>query len=230
MTPRSNALLASLPDREFMAMAGPMQLVSLVKGQTLFEAGQTPQEVHYPVGAIVSMMVELSDGFSVETHMFGKSCMVGVGTVGSPSFYSAKVRSSGLAYRLSVEDLRRAWQTCPTYMASAQMALQRVFRQLSQSIVCSKRHSVDQQLVRWILTTLDRTPSDIITVTHQELSELLGFRREAVTLAMGRFHELGYLSSCRGLLTVLDRSRLEEAVCDCYWTSLEKAPTLSSQP
>ena len=114
-------------------------------------------------------------------------------------------------------------------MVSAQMALQRVFRQLSQSIVCSKRHSVDQQLVRWILTTLDRTPSDTITVTHQELSELLGFRREAVTLAMGRFHETGYIASCRGLLTVLDRSRLEEAVCDCYWTSLEKAQTPGSQ-
>lgn len=139
MTPRSNALLSALPDQEFMTMTGPMQLVSLVKGQTLFQAGQTPQDVHYPVGAMVSMMVELSDGFSVETHMFGRTCMVGVGAIGVPSFYAAKVRSSGLAYRLPVEHLQQARQTCPTYVTNSQQAMQRVFRQLSLAIACGKK-------------------------------------------------------------------------------------------
>ncbi len=206
-------------------MTGPMQLVSLVKGQTLFQAGQTPQDVHYPVGAVVSMMVELSDGFNVETHMFGQSCMVGVGAIGAPSFYAAKVRNSGLAYSLPVEHLQQARQTCPTYVTNSQQAMQRVFRQLSLAIACGKRHCVEQQLARWMLTTLDRTLSDVIPITHQELSELLGFRREAVTLALGKFCESGLVACARGQLNVLDRGRLEALSCDCYWLGQDQPAT-----
>jgi CRP-like cAMP-binding protein len=222
MSPHTNELLAHIPDEEFMSMTRNMKLVSLVKGQTLFEAGQIPSEVHYPVGAVASMMIELSDGFSVEAHMFGKACMVGVGTIGVPSFYSAKVRSSGLAYSLPVENLRQAWQTCPGYASASQRAMQRVFRQLSQSVICGKRHSVDQQLIRWILISLDRTLTEIIPITHQELSELLGFRREAVTLALGKLCETGLISCGRGQLTVMDRQKLETLACDCYWIGQEK--------
>ena len=222
MTPRCNELLSAIPDHEFNAMTSHMQLVSLVKGQTLFEAGQTPQTVHYPVGAIVSMMLELRDGFSVETHMFGQSCMVGVGAIGMPSFYSAKVRRSGLAYRLSVAHLQQARQTCPAYVSSSHQAMQRMFRQLSLAIICGKRHSVEQQLARWMLSTLDRTPSDTIPITHLELSDLLGFRREAVTLALGKFCDTGLVACGRGQLSVLDRRRLEKLSCDCYWLGQDR--------
>lgn len=223
MTPRSNELLANLPDHEFVTMTSRMQLVSLVKGQVLFEAGQRLQEVHYPVGAFVSMMVELSDGFSVEANMFGQSCMVGVGATGIPSFYCAKVRSSGLAYRLALEDLKQARMTCPAYVFNSQDAMQRMFRQLALLIICGKRHSVEQQLARWMLTTLDRTLSDVIPITHQELSELLGFRREAVTLSLGRFCESGLIAGSRGQLYVLDRSKLENFSCDCYRLGLARS-------
>lgn len=222
MSPRTNELLVNIPDREYELITENMKLVSLVKGQTLFEIGQIPTEVHYPVGAMVSMIIELEDGFSVETYMMGKSCMVGVGAVGVPSFYRAKVRSSGLAYRLSVDKLRQAWQSCPSYVTTSQIAIQRVFKQLSQSVICGKRHSVDQQLIRWMLTTLDRTLSDIIPITHQELSELLGFRREAVTHALGKLYELGLIACCRGQLTVRDRGKLEALSCDCYRIGRER--------
>ena len=217
MIPRTNELLAHIPDDEYQAIASGMKLVSLIKGQTLFECGQIPAEVHYPVGAVVSMMMDLNDGYTVEAHMFGKSCMVGVGAVGVPSFYRAKVRSSGLAYRLCVDDLKRAWSSCPNYANGAQKTVHRLVQQLSQSVVCSKRHSVDQQLIKWILITLDLTFSETVPITHQELSELLGFRREAVTLALGKLCDSGLIACCRGQLTVCHREALESLSCDCYW-------------
>lgn len=217
MNPDTNTLLANIPENEYAEITRNMKIVSLVKGQTLFEMGQIPAEVHYPVGAVVSMMLDLEDGYSVETHMLGRSCMVGMGAVGVPSFYRAKVRSSGLAYRLSVADLRRTWCECPGYVSASQRAMQGVLKQLAQSVVCSKRHAVDQQLIKWILTTLDRALSVTIPITHQELSELLGFRREAVTLALGKLAEAGLILCCRGQLTVLQRRALENLSCDCYW-------------
>ena len=151
--------------------------------------------------------------------------MVGVGSIGVPSFYRATVRGSGLAYALPTESLTQARQTCPSYVAGSHRAMQRLFKQLSQSLVCGKRHSVDQQLIKWILITLDRTLSETIPITHQELSELLGFRREAVTLALGKLCDMKAILCCRGQLKVLDRSALERLTCDCYWEGHEGVKT-----
>ena len=108
MSPHTNELLAHIPDEEFMSMTRNMKLVSLVKGQTLFEAGQIPSEVHYPVGAVASMMIELSDGFSVEAHMFGKACMVGVGTINDGiSIGSILVSLVGAVILLAIVNLFR---------------------------------------------------------------------------------------------------------------------------
>lgn len=217
MTPKLNALLAYLPDSEFEAMESRMQLVSLCKGQTLFRVGDIPLHVYYPVGAVVSMMNDLPDGYCVETYMMGKACMVGVAATHGPSFYRATVRSSGLAWRMLLSDLKSLSVQCPAYTAGSQRAMRQIVMQMSQSLVCSKRHTVEQQLMRWMLITLDRTLEPIIPVTHQELSEILGFRREAITLTFCKLARQGCIRTSRGQIEVLDRAALETFSCECYW-------------
>ena len=199
-----------------------MELVSLVKGETIFKMGDIPTHVYYPVGAIVSMMIDMADGYSVETYMLGKSSTVGA--LNAPSFYRAYVRSSGLAYRLPMSILQREYLFCPVYMRVAMTAMRGMLMQLSQSIACGKHHSVEQQLIRWMLITLDRISTSKIAITHKELSGILGFRREAMTLSLSlkKLTGLGYIESRRGEIEVINRKGLEALSCDCYWIGQEK--------
>ena len=197
-----------------------MELLSLVKGETIFKMGDIPTHVYYPVGAIVSMMIDMADGYSVETYMLGKSSTVGA--LNAPSFYRAYVRSSGLAYRLPMSILQREYLFCPVYMRVAMTAMRRMLMQLSQSIACGKHHSLEQQLIRWMLITLDRISTSKIAITHKELSGILGFRREAMTLSLKRLTGLGYIESRRGEIEVINRKGLEALSCDCYWIGQEK--------
>lgn len=222
MEPRINTLLAVLPETEYDRLTRHMSLVSLCQGQTLFDIGDIPEHVYYPVGALVSMRIDMPDGYGMEVNMLGKTCMVGIGTVGEPSFYRAKVRETGLAYRMPASTLQRERLACPVYMQGAYAAIRRLLVQQAQTLVCAKRHSVDQQLIRWVLLTLDRTLAATISVTHQELAEMLGVRREAVTLAIGRLSEAGCVTTLRGEMEVLDRAGLEARACDCYWQGQEK--------
>ncbi len=224
MNPRTNEIIGAIPEHEYGFFKQHLKLVSLSSGQVLFEAGQSPSCVYYPVGAVVSMINPQPDGKDVEMHMLGKLCMVGAGlsNLGIQSFYQAKVRSGGLAYRLDAHHLRRIWDECPVYKLTAQRAMHRLFLELSQSVVCSKKHSVDQQLIRWILLTLDNTLTASISITQQSLSQLLGLRREAVSLSMLKLEENGWIAKSRGAFTVLDRKNLELAACDCYWTAQQK--------
>lgn len=148
MSPRSNCLLSDLPAAEYEAFTRHLTLVFLRKGQVLFDVGEVPRYVHYPVGAVVSMLQDSRDGEPLETCMLGKTCMVGVATVGQPSFYQARVRSSGPAYQLSVSTLRQLRSQCPTYCLQATEAVNRVIMKMSQTLVCSRHHGLDQQLIR----------------------------------------------------------------------------------
>lgn len=199
-----------------------MQLVSLKKGETLLTFGQIPFYVYYPIGAIVSMICASDLEHEIETYMLGRTCMVGVAAINSPSFYRARVRSAGLAYRLAVNSLLKYRADCTQYMAHAQEAWLTMTKHLSQGIVCGKLHKIEQQLIRWILVTLDRSLTSNIDMTHKEISSLLGFRRENVTLAMNRFSELGLIKQSRGNFVVADRTGLEKLSCECYWTSIGK--------
>lgn len=200
-----------------------MTLVTLRKGETLFHAGEVPRHVYFPVNAIVSMLIDMEDGASIETYMLGHACMVGVGTEGQPSFYRARVRHSGLAYRMSAQALLHARAQCPVYTQTVLAATNRMLMQLTQTIACGKRHTIAQQLMRWMLITLDRTLGVHIEITHQELGEVLGFRREAITLALGKMTSQGFIRIQRGEVEVLDRSALEARVCECYWTGQQRA-------
>lgn len=218
MSPRTNELLSRLPEHEYEAFAGQLKLVFLRKGQVLFHAGEVPRQVWFPTGAVVSMMNDSPQGDPLETFMFGKSCMVGVATVGKPSFYRAQVRTAGPAYQLPVSALQALRSQCPTYFLHAVESVNRMVMQLSQALVCSKHHPLEQQLIRWLLISLDRSTDAQIQITHLELSELLGVRREAVTHSLGNMVECDAIALRRGVIEVLDRQALEAHACDCYWT------------
>ena len=222
MNPRINDLLANLPEHEYEKLRAHMELVSLPKGKDLFLTGQEPDHVHYPVGAIVSMMRDLPDGFSVETYMLGKANAVGLSGWHGLHYFRANVRHSGLAYRIPMPIFRMLIMECPAHAAAISMGMTRMIMQLSQAVMCGKHHSVEQQLIRWMLITLDRTLEPEIQSTHQEISERLGFRREAITLALGKLTALGYIRSRRGVIEVIQREGLEALACDCYWMGQEK--------
>lgn len=217
MNPRINALLAGLPESEYRLLISHMELVSLPKGRDLFTTGQVPSHVYYPVGALISMMKDMPDGFSVETYMIGKAGLMGIVALDGPSHYRANVRDAGLAYRIPLPVLKSLLPHCPVHERAITSTMRRMLIQLTQAVVCGKHHSVEQQLIRWMLISVDRTLEPVIHLTHQEVSERLGFRREAITLALGKLTALGYVVSRRGEIQVTQREGLEAMVCDCYW-------------
>lgn len=233
MNPRINLLLADLPDDEYERLTAHMELVSLSKGQDLFVPGQKCDYAYYLVGAIVSVMKDMPDGYSVETYMLGKNHAVGLTSLGSIDCYRnyrANVRHSGLAYRIALETLRKLLPECRVHATALNHTMIRMLMQLSQAVVCSKHHPVEQQLIRWMLITLDRTLEPVIDMTHQEVAERLGFRREAITLALGKLTAMGCLVTRRGVIEVIERGCLESLVCDCYWIGQEKVKPDFGQP
>lgn len=222
MNPRINALLNDLPENEYDWLTPHLELHSLQKGRDLFLKGWTSSHVYFPVGALVSMMMDMDDGYSVETYMVGNTGLIGWAAVDRPSYYRANVRHSGLAYRIEAPLLKSLLTQCPSLAMAIANTIRRMVMQLSQAVLCGKRHSVEQQLIRWILISLDRTLEPRITMTHQEIAERLGFRREAITLALGKLSAIGCVDSRRGQVEVGDRAELEAMVCDCYWIGQEK--------
>ncbi len=207
-----------------------MELVSLPKGRDLFITGQISPHVYYPVGALVSMMMDMPDGFSVETYMVGNAGLIGWGSLEGPSHYRANVRHAGLAYRIPGPLLKSLLPHCPMHAIVISSNMRRMVMQLAQGVVCGKRHSVEQQLIRWMLISLDRTLEPVIEMTHQEIAERLGFRREAITLALGKLTAMECIVSRRGVIEVTQRTELETMVCDCYWIGQEKPKPDFNQP
>jgi len=218
MNPHLNAMLDGLPQSEYSALVSQMELVSLSKGQDLFQTGQYASHVYYPVGALISMMMDLSDGFSAETYMVGRAGLIGWAVLQAPSRYRANVRHPGLAYRLAGSTHTSLLPHCPLYAQSILERMRRMVLELAQSVVCGKHHSVEQQLIRWMLHSIDHLLEPLIQMTHQEMAERLGFRREAITLALGKLAALGHIHITRGMIEVTQRSGLESLVCECYWS------------
>jgi len=226
MPPRVNELLAQLPDPEYQIISPHLELLSLPKGRDLFRMGEVPSHLYYPVGAVVSVMKDMDDGYSVETYMLGKADLVGHCAFLGPSFYRANVRSAGLAYRIPVPHLRQLLVKCPSHNGAVMQSMGRMIARMAQNIVCGKHHSVEKQLMRWMLVTLDRTLRPVIEMTHREMADRLGFRREAITLALGKLMERGFILAHRGHMEVVDRAALESLVCDCYWIGQGRAKPL----
>jgi CRP-like cAMP-binding protein len=216
--PNQNHLLAALLNAEFDRLAPHLELVPLLLGDVLYESGGKLQHVYFPTTAIISLHYVLENGGSSESAGVGNEGVLGISIFmgGGTTPSRAVVQTGGHAYRLKAHVLMEEFNRAGPVLRLLLRYTQALMTQMSQTAVCNRHHSVEQQLCRWLLLTLDRLPGSELTMTQELIANMLGVRREGVTEAAGRLQTAGYIRYRRGHITVLDRIGLEAAVCECY--------------
>ena len=187
-------------------------------GTVLYEAGDAQRYIYFPLDCIVSLLYVLRDGASAEIAVVGKDGAIGVALFmgGATTTNRAVVQSAGSAYRLTGRRLKQEFERHGEMLHVLLRYTQGLITQMAQTAVCNRHHSVDQQLCRWLLLSLDRLESNQLNMTQELIANMLGVRREGVTEAAGRLQKLGIIEYRRGRITVLDRRRLEKLSCECY--------------
>ena len=217
-SPLQNHLLAALPPDIQERLLPELELFPLPLGKVLYESGDTLRHVYFPTDSIVSLLYVMENGSSAEISVVGNEGLVGVslfmGGESTPS--RAIVQSAGSAYRLPGQKLKDEFNRHGDLMLLMLRYTQALITQMAQTAVCNRHHTIDQQLCRWLLLSLDRLPSNRLTMTQELIANMLGVRREGVTDAAGKLQKLGVISYNRGQITVLDRPRLETLTCECY--------------
>jgi len=220
---RQNYLLAALSAAEFEHLSPHLELVQMLLGDVLYESGGELRYVYFPATCIVSLLYVMEDGASVEIAGVGNEGVIGVALVtgGESMPHLAMVQCAGYAYRLKSQLLKEAFNRGGGRRSSAMQNLllrytQVLITQVSQTAVCNRHHSVEQQLCRWLLSSLDRSPSNELTMTQELIAHMLGVRREGITEAAGKLLHADLISYRRGHITVLDRSGLAKRACECY--------------
>jgi CRP-like cAMP-binding protein len=216
--PSQNHLLAALPTAEFERLASYLELVPLPLGEVLYEPGEQLQHAYFPTTAIVSLHYVMESGASAETAGVGNEGVVGIslfmGGDSTPS--SAVVQTAGHAYRLESRHLKEEFKRGGLMQHLLLRYTQALITQVTQTAVCNRHHSVEQQLCRWLLLTLDRVSTRELVMTQELVASMLGVRREGITEAAGKLKHAGLISYRRGHISVLERSGLETRVCECY--------------
>ena len=216
--PQDNRLLAALPADVRASLAPFLELVSLPLGMAVYESGGKQRYVYFPTSGIVSLLYVLEDGSSAEIAVTGNEGLVGIslfmGGESTPS--RAVVQSAGEAYRLNATVLKTLFEKGGALQHLLLRFTQALITQMTQTAVCNRHHSVDQQLCRWLLLSLDRLPSNRLVMTQELIANMLGVRREGVTESAGKLQAAGLIEYRRGRITVLDRAGLEARVCECY--------------
>jgi len=217
-SPSQNHLLAALPTAEFEAMAADLELVLLPLGEMLYEPGGQMRHAYFPTSAIVSLHYVMESGASAESAGVGNEGVVGVSLFmgGDTTSSSAVVQTAGHAYRLESNRLLEEFQRAGLMQGLLLRYTQALMTQMSQTAACNRHHTVEQQLCRWLLLTLDRMQANELTMTQELIANMLGVRREGITEAAGNLQRAGFISYRRGHIAVLDRSGLEARVCECY--------------
>jgi CRP-like cAMP-binding protein len=216
--PRQNHLLAALSAPEAERVFPHLQLVPMPLGKVLYESGDTLRHVYFPTDCIVSLLYVMEDGASAEISVVGNEGLVGIALFmgGETTPSRAIVQSAGQAYRLVGQRLKDEFYRSGAMQLLLLRYTQALITQMAQTAVCNRHHSVDQQLCRWLLLSLDRLASNRLTMTQELIANMLGVRREGVTEAAGKLQKAGVISYSRGEITVLDRPRLEAMCCECY--------------
>ncbi|OEC32804.1 cAMP-binding domain of CRP or a regulatory subunit of cAMP-dependent protein kinases [Pseudomonas cuatrocienegasensis] len=216
--PQQNHLLAALSMEVKERLFSHMEWVELPLGKVLYESGDTMRHVYFPTDSIISLLYVMESGASAEISVVGNEGLVGIalfmGGESTPS--RAVVQSGGHAYRLPGQRLKDEFNRHGELLMLMLRYTQALITQMSQTAVCNRHHSIDQQLCRWLLLSLDRLPSNKLTMTQELIANMLGVRREGVTEAAGKLQRLGVIEYSRGRITVLDRHKLEELSCECY--------------
>ncbi len=216
--PHANHLLAALPTIDLTRLLPRLELVPMRLGDGLYEPGAQLEHGYFPISAIISLHYVTRSGESAELAGVGPEGVVGMPLFmgGNTTMSSAVVRASGHAYRLEREALIREFQRGEAFQSVLLRYTQALIMQISQTAACNRHHSVEQQLSRWLLWTLDRLPPRELTMTQELVASLLGVRRESVTEAAGRLQASGLIRYRRGHIDVLDRAGLQLRACECY--------------
>ena len=216
--PNQNHLLATMLDAEYDRLAPHLELIEMPLGDVLYESGDKLRHIYFPSTSIISLHYVLEDGASSEIAGVGNEGMVGISMFmgGNSTPSRAVVQTGGHGYRLMSPILMEEFNRAGAVMRLLLRYTQALITQMSQTAVCNRHHSVEQQLCRWLLLTLDRMPTNELTMTQELIANMLGVRREGVTEAAGRLQERGLIRYRRGHITVLDRAGLEDNVCECY--------------
>lgn len=216
--PNQNHLLAALPTRDFEALAADLELVPLALGQMLYDPGTQMRHAYFPTTSIVSLHYVTESGASAETAGVGNEGVVGISLFmgGDTTSSSAVVQTAGYAYRLERHLLKQAFDEAGPLQRLLLRYTQALMTQMAQTAACNRHHSVEQQLCRWLLLTLDRLPERELVMTQELVASMLGVRRESVTDAAGHLQTMGYIRYRRGHIGVLDRAGLESKACECY--------------
>ena len=216
--PEQNRLLAALAPDERERIFPHLQLVVLPLGKSLYESGDVLRHVYFPADAIVSLLYVLESGASAEIAVVGNEGLIGIALFmgGETTPSRAVVQSAGHAYRLVGQRLKEEFHRNGGVQLRLLRYTQALITQMAQTAVCNRHHSVDQQLFRWLLLSLDRLSSNELVMTQELIANMLGVRREGVTEAAGRLQKLGLIKYSRGKITVLDRPGIEALSCECY--------------
>jgi CRP-like cAMP-binding protein len=211
-------LLAALPQPSKDRVFPLLREVELPLGKEIYAAGQEVKYVYFPVDSIISLLYVMLDGHSAEISVVGREGVVGIAVfMGGESTPSrAVVQSAGTAYRLPAIELKREFNADVNVRVLLLRYTQALITQMAQTAVCNRHHTIDQQLARWLLLSLDRLPSNQLTMTQELIANMLGVRREGVTEAAGKLQKLGVIRYQRGRIKVLDRPQLEKLSCECY--------------
>jgi CRP-like cAMP-binding protein len=213
-----NLLLAALPEADCRRLSPNLEWVTLKLGQVLHESGIGLQHVYFPTDSIVSLLYVMENGESAEIAIVGNEGMVGICLFmgGETTTSRAVVQSSGHAFRLKQGYMNEEFERSGVFRRLLLRYTQALFTQTSQTAVCNQHHTVQQQLCRWLLLSIDRLPEDKLIMTQSLIADMLGVRREGVTEAAGKLQAAGAISYVRGKITVLDRPLLERTCCECY--------------
>jgi CRP-like cAMP-binding protein len=217
-SPRQNRLLAALPEAEWRRWLPQLEWASLPLGQVIYESGRPLSHVYFPTTAIVSLLYVMEDGASAEIAVVGNEGIVGIslfmGGESTPS--RAVVQSAGEGFRLKASSMKEEFNRAGPVMHLLLRYTQALITQMAQTAVCNRHHSLDQQLCRWLLLSLDRLEGTELVMTQELIANMLGVRREGVTEAALKLQKLGLISYARGRIQLLDRAGLEARTCECY--------------
>ena len=216
--PTENRLLAALPGDEYERLLPSLQQVSFSLGEVVYEFGGRLDYVYFPTTAIVSLLYTMANGATAEMGLTGNDGVVGIALFmgGGTMPNRAVVQSAGTAVRIKAKVLQGEFARGGKFQYMLLRYTQALITQISQTAVCNRLHSVEQQLCRWLLLSHDRVQGDELIMTQELIADMLGVRREGVTVAAGRLQDAGAISYVRGHIKILDRQKLEETVCECY--------------
>lgn len=215
---RLNQLLAALPQAEWARWSAQLEPVDMPLGLVLYESGVSLAHVYFPIDSIVSLLYVMEDGSSAEIAVVGNEGLVGVSLFmgGETTPSRAVVQSAGRGFRLAAQAMQNEFNRAGPVLHLLLRYTQALITQMSQTAVCNRHHSLDQQLCRWLLLSLDRLRGNELRMTQELIANMLGVRREGVTDAALKLQAAGLIRYARGHITVLDRPGLEQRTCECY--------------